>query len=170
VDYRTASLSETGAVLLELVNTNETTIPLHEIAFPPTGDWQNWTTTRARATLPSGQIRIRMNITAPLFNINWLEFTRATVTGVEPTLLPSQSLQVYPNPSNDRFTITATLITAQDAVIFISDLAGRRLRKASFNQTNSIELNITDLNPGMYIVTMQLEDGPSITKRIIVGN
>jgi len=45
VEYRTAALSEQGAVELALLKDGEKTI-LDKTSFPSTGDWQNWTTTK----------------------------------------------------------------------------------------------------------------------------
>ena len=86
VVYRTAALSETGAVRLSIVdrqpNDATTTITLlHEVSFPPTGDWQSWTNTTATATLlVEGEHFLRREITAPLFNINWFSFVSTTTT------------------------------------------------------------------------------------------
>ena len=86
VVYRTAALSETGAVRLSIVdrrpNDATTTITLlHEVSFPPTGDWQSWTNTTATATLlVEGEHFLRLEITAPLFNINWFSFVSTTTT------------------------------------------------------------------------------------------
>ena len=75
VDFRTAALSETGGVELQLIDEDGNAISLENLTFPATGGWQTWGTTTASVTLPAGQLQLRVLIKQPLFNINWFEFT-----------------------------------------------------------------------------------------------
>ncbi|MEM7654771.1 MAG: cellulase family glycosylhydrolase, partial [Bacteroidota bacterium] len=84
LSFRTASQSEGGGIALQLKE-GEEWVGIHAQVFPATGDWQSWQTTRAVVDLPAGQQQLRVVITDPLFNMNWMEFERDIV---EPEPIP----------------------------------------------------------------------------------
>lgn len=75
IEYRTAAQSESGGVELALIENGEKII-LDNSSFASTGDWQTWRTTTSRAFLPAGRHQLRITITASLFNMNWMRFTK----------------------------------------------------------------------------------------------
>jgi hypothetical protein len=51
---------------------NGTTV-LHTISVPNTGGWQTWSTVSGLATLPAGNLTLRLTTTSGGFNFNWFE-------------------------------------------------------------------------------------------------
>ncbi len=166
VDYRTAAESEMGQVQMELIAPGGGATLLHTATFPSTGGWQTWTTTSASAHLPQGQSHIRVKITQPLFNMNWFQFTFLTAIELPETIL---DLKVYPNPSQGRFSLEATLARPQAVQLAVSDLMGRTLLSQSIGFARNLQetLDLRAVAPGHYLLTIRLEDGTVYTQRIV---
>lgn len=96
----------------------------------------------------------------------------ATVGGIfkyTGSVLPNQSFEsagfsVYPNPVNDSFTIqNGNNITISG--LTISDINGRTVKTLNVNAIEN-QINISDLNSGVYFLNITSENG-SATKKII---
>ncbi len=79
-----------------------------------------------------------------------------TITVKEPTMAVSgvnkATVSVYPNPFHDVLKISDIKGVKS---ISVSDVSGRQVK----NMKPSAELNLSDLKTGLYIVTLQMEDG-----------
>jgi endoglucanase len=73
IEYRRAGESQTGGIKLQLINEN--TQDIHTVVLAPTGGWQNWQTLVTDAVLPAGRYFLRLVVTAPGFNLNWVKFS-----------------------------------------------------------------------------------------------
>jgi endoglucanase len=73
IEYRSAGQSATGQVKLQLINS--TTQDIHTVSLSPTGAWQTWATTATQSQLPAGRYYLRIVVTAPGFNLNWVKFS-----------------------------------------------------------------------------------------------
>ncbi|MEP7318883.1 MAG: T9SS type A sorting domain-containing protein, partial [Panacibacter sp.] len=71
------------------------------------------------------------------------------------------SIKIYPNPVTDRVTIFVdnTIISEKD--VYVYDMMGRlyTAKKNLNNLTHHIELNLSQLNKGMYIIKIRLDNG-----------
>ena len=76
------------------------------------------------------------------------------------------SLEVYPNPSNDKIKVTFENSAAAYS-IQITDISGRIVR--SYNTNNQSEINIEkgDLNTGMYLMKVSNTEGQSSLQKIM---
>jgi len=75
--------------------------------------------------------------------------------GFEEKGTPAFSLKIYPVPANDY--LMAELLTGSKTTAgeyLISDLTGRTIKSAKFNNT-AIAIDVSQLQPGMYILTIQ---------------
>lgn len=72
---------------------------ISNLSVPQTNDWDVYTTMMSIATLPIGEHIIRVNIENPGFNIDRIEVTPTTVTGLNYS--DKDNLAPYPNPSGD---------------------------------------------------------------------
>lgn len=96
----------------------------------------------------------------------------ATVGGISKytgTVLPTQSFEaagfsVYPNPVNDSFTIQNGNNIAISGLT-ISDINGRTVKTLDVNAIEN-QINISDLNSGVYFLNITSDNG-SATKKII---
>ena len=98
--------------------------------------------------------------------------TSATVGGISKytgTVLPAQSFEaigfsVYPNPVNDNFTIQNGNNIAISGLT-LSDINGRTVKTFNVNAIEN-QINISDLNSGVYFLNISSNKG-SATKKII---
>ena len=76
---------------------------------------------------------------------------------------------VYPNPVDDFLYISIGSEIQTDLDVFISDLTGKTvLEKKYVSDTKVMELDLNDLNKGIYMVHFQFED-QILTKRVVVN-
>tara|TARA_B100001758_G_scaffold247581_1_gene266028 strand:- start:918 stop:3626 length:2709 start_codon:yes stop_codon:yes gene_type:complete len=79
-------------------------------------------------------------------------------------------LNLFPNPTNDRFSIEITMDKTSKATVLIYDEMGRAIFgeyvKELYFGKNTIELNIGDFKSGIYFVNLKIGD-ETITKQII---
>ncbi|MDH7446958.1 spondin domain-containing protein [Aquimarina sp. 2201CG14-23] len=80
----------------------------------------------------------------------------------------NDKITVSPNPSNGNITIS----TAKSSIIKeieIYNVLGKQVRKYDFKQSNSnINLNLTNLNSGIYLVRLHTNLGNTKTQKIIL--
>ena len=172
VDYRTAALSESGAVKLEIIAPDGTASFLHQISFPSSGGWQNWTTTRDRVYLDQGEQHLRMTITAPLFNMNWFEFIYRS-TGVNDQHAEFASIKVFPNPTDGILFVEGTLDDQSAGEILIFDLLGQKVLEKQISSSGSFRenLQLQHLSSGSYLVVVRKGDGQILSrKQVIIGD
>ncbi len=70
-------------------------------------------------------------------------------------------LNIYPNPANDVLNITSELATIQ--TVSVVDLNGRTVKQVELNKTYS-QINVSDLNSGVYMLNIQTEEGKTVKK------
>jgi hypothetical protein len=75
------------------------------------------------------------------------------------------SLEVYPNPAQDRLNIR--LDQPQAAQVTLLDLQGRVLQRATL--INRLELNVSDLPSGLYLVQVRSE-GLQVTQKVVISH
>jgi len=77
----------------------------------------------------------------------------------------SERFKLYPNPVSDIVMLTNDENIGMEQVAII-DLGGRTLRTYELNQQTGIQLNISDLPAGIYIVNIKTKEGMA-SKKII---
>lgn len=169
VDYRTAAQSESGAVKLELVASDGSVSFLHQVSFPSTGGWQNWTTTRDRVYLEEGEHHLRMTIMAPLFNMNWFEFSYRS-TGIENQSLESLKLKLYPNPSDGIMYLEGTLEKPFSGQIQVFDLLGRVVATREIHASGMFRetLQLDHLSSGNYLLVLRGGAGAVLARELLL--
>ena len=164
VTYRTAAESEQGAIKASLIDENGTVSLLHEIAFAPTGGWQTWASQTVAATLPLGKFMLRLEITEPLFNVNWIRFEPGRILD-----LPEEEiLRVVPNPSSVWLTLHG-LELLPDMTYQIFDLNGKSLQSGALDTAEQPRINVATLPAGVYLLHIAYEDKIRFGTRFIKG-
>ncbi len=166
VSFRTAALSEQGQVQLQLVQEDGSATPLVTSTFPATGGWQTWITTHQTLDLPAGRQQLRMLITQPLFNVNWLEFTLLNHTR---DLGPPIRAQLFPNPNTGWLQLTAELANTNDIQLSIHNSLGQLLLSQTFRGQSFVQhaLDISEWQDGYYFLTLQLADGSRFREKLL---
>ena len=85
------------------------------------------------------------------------------------TISDKYNVVIYPNPAYDYFSINLEnnyeMQTDENIDIIVSDLAGFPI--ATFQISESNQINISNLNAGLYQVTFRFSDNSTITKPLI---
>lgn len=109
-----------------------------------------------------------------MFSQGQVSWMRTTLEGPRSGLLTSVKenqqlikLHIYPNPSKGRITIQAPLLI-NHATIKIQDIAGKVIyeQEHALNY-GKLNINIDDLNKGVYILTLSNNDTRSIEKVVV---
>jgi enterochelin esterase-like enzyme len=78
-----------------------------DITVPNTGGWQKWeTVTVPGIDLTAGQKLMRIVFDSDYMNLNWMEFEKATITGIDN--FHNENTAVYPNPFTDKIYCNTT--------------------------------------------------------------
>lgn len=76
-------------------------------------------------------------------------------------LAPAE-FSMYPNPASNQLNLSAP---NQQALVVISDMSGKMVYQNQFNQ--QLQLDLTDLEPGTYLVTVSSDQGTATQKLIL---
>lgn len=166
VFYRTASDGSTGGLQLQLIDANGGSTLLNSATFPPTGGWQVWTTTSKFVDLDKGLHHLRIVITQPQFNLNWIEFTLYSSTN-EPD--QGSNFKLYPNPGDGTFFLDGSFQKRQDVELIVQDWQGRKLfteRREKIDELKETIL-LCDYPDGAYLLTIRLENGAILTRKLV---
>jgi len=86
-------------------------------------------------------------------------------------ILDENNMEVYPNPFQDEVTITFKVSETTNATLSVYDLVGRKLLTILDGQTPdgvySYTKNLGELEPGVYIVKLSVENGVPSFEKII---
>jgi endoglucanase len=150
---------------------------LATVNVPNTGAYQTWQTTSTTINLTAGQQTIRLQSSAqPGWNINWLDLTLKTAAGMtvqsgaRPALqLNTASVDLFPNPVQDRFTLTLHNSYSGQVKVQIVSMNGVVQKEFAFTKadgTSQNSLSIGNLPKGRYTVAV-LMDGRKETRALI---
>ena len=77
-------------------------------------------------------------------------------------------IKFYPNPVADRLTISR-ITTAINYITVVSVLGTKVLNKTWDNGTNIIQIDLSNLNSGIYFIKLSNENNYNITRKIIIS-
>ena len=81
--------------------------------------------------------------------------------------LPESSFTLYPNPANNKITIANNINLIYESIIYIYDIRGKLMISNTLNNQNSIEIDISSLSKGIYMIKIRTEKGIAIKKLVI---
>ncbi len=79
----------------------------------------------------------------------WSAVYQFAVTFVNVIELGASNLQVFPNPASETLYINGL---NDDSIITISDMSGREVKRFGFNHAENVQLNISELSSGSYLL------------------
>jgi len=92
-------------------------------------------------------------------------------TGVKDMAIDKNFARVVPNPSNGNFTLMFTLLHSTNLGIEVTDITGKivysQAMKQAYDGHQEIELNLQNLNAGMYICNIRTTEG-TVTQKISI--
>ncbi len=141
--------------------------PLGSITPTFTGGWQNWQTfTLNNVPLEAAEAAVlRLTFEGSEFNINWVELTKASITG-SIDLRDDSSVNVWYNSEQKSLHIDLAKETSQIGVK-VHDLSGRLRIEADRRGFNSREVALKSLAKGIYVVSIT-SDKDIYKRRILV--
>lgn len=92
--------------------------------------------------------------------------------GIEETSLFTQELNIYPNPASSTMNINYSLISNADVNVTIYDLSGRIVDfqlAYGLAGNNQESINVSELQPGMYILELTANKKDKIISRFIIN-
>lgn len=88
--------------------------------------------------------------------------------GINNFELIKSSISSFPNPANDILNFNYNLGHNSQGEIYIYDLVGKKVKhKQITNSENNSQINVSDLNPGIYIWTIQMDGIPIKSEKLI---
>lgn len=95
-------------------------------------------------------------------NINFRASAVSSPLSVKSNEIGSNAFSVYPNPAASTINISNANTTIQS--VSLTDINGRTVKLASFDNLKNVEMNIADLSAGMYLINIQSADGEAVKK------
>lgn len=138
-------------------------ITLQFVALQPQDDWDESPlyTTRKFASNAANTKDITLTPTNGILQV--LKISNGKI-------IDGNSMEVYPNPFEDEVTITFSLSETSNATLYVSDLQGRKLATILTGQVPngqfSYYTDLGKLESGLYLVTLDTEDGKTIVEKI----
>lgn len=118
--------------------------------------WANWVW-NVDNTWPDGVYNVNVDFEGQSYTTSFGVNTNLSLNESE----LSQNL-IFPNPASERFNIHSNTTMEK---VFLYDITGKLLMNKTINTTEA-QINISDLNPGVYLVAI-LKDGKWNTERLI---
>ncbi|TXE16399.1 T9SS type A sorting domain-containing protein [Psychroserpens burtonensis] len=77
------------------------------------------------------------------------------------------AFDMFPNPAKDKVTIRLNANHFGNVTVHIIDLQGKRILEQYISEGNNLELDITDLQSGLYFVKLNTNNKSRVKKLII---
>jgi hypothetical protein len=179
VNFRVASMFSGAQFQLR----NSSGSVLATVTVPNTGNFQSWQSVSASVSLPAGSQTLRIVTTQANggWNLNWFEIvgagaatsaaqTAAAGMAEDITASTSTSLEVYPNPVQDRFLLQLNNDYTGSINVQLVNMAGAVQKQFTITKNNKgvlqTYLSIGSLPAGEYI--LNATSGPDVqTKKLI---
>lgn len=167
--YSGLDISQTDNTITVMINAsrndvfwtiNETPV----IGSLPTGDTVLSTLTRCGSIMPNNGCA-KTFISSGLTIYNNVGMKIVASPNLKSDEFSAEEFSIFPNPTTNLIAVSSKNNTAIIA-ISLTDLNGRIFKDQSFDNLSSIEMNITNLATGMYLMNIASNKGTA-TKRIV---
>ncbi len=168
ISARVASSTSGGDIEVRLDGVSGTLIGT--LSAGNTDSWQTWTTVSGNISNVAGTHDVYLVFTGGsglLMNLTWFEFSQNTASSAKEGIAKLKekedlnddeyTFKIYPNPSKDRLTIQ--LDKPHTSPIIISDLNGRIIDRIVNTTDLKIEVDISNIPTGMYLLIFENQEG-----------
>lgn len=166
ISARVASLTSGGDIEVRLDGVSGTLIGT--LSVGNTGSWQTWTTVSGNINSVTGVHDVYLVFTGGsglLINLTWFEFSqsaaiaaKASIKSIDDELIDDKyTFVIYPNPSKNRLTIQLDKPNVKP--IIISDLNGRVIDRIVNTTDLKIEVDVSHIPAGMYLLIFENQQG-----------
>lgn len=116
-----------------------------------------------------GALRCYQDNSFTLYSTGIRDSCDASTVGVDELSNANVVLSLYPNPATDQLIIETDLVLAPYSLL-LTDLSGRVLQKRDKIHYVKYTLDLHDLKPGIYLVSIQTGDGMTATRKFVRMN
>jgi hypothetical protein len=95
-------------------------------------------------------------------------FQTEFVAALSNTIFESNNLLIYPNPTNSSVQINLQNTTEKLSSLVIYDVVGKTIKTIKNSPTNDLNLDVSDLSKGVYLVEITTETNLKLTKKLII--
>ena len=162
VTYRHASEWATGGLQLFRKDGSQLTL-INAEQFAPTGGWQSWQSTTSQVYLPQGDVILRLRISAPNFNLNYMDFELIASNTEE---VAETDWQVYPNPTSGIINIQTT---ESYGTLEIRNQLGRLVWSRDNQSLLPTSIDVSHLTSGQYYLTLTTADAIGTVKVVLMN-
>ncbi len=170
--YISNNFGRTETLVRELVAADMETGSLSTAAFTPAGgEWKKFNIDlSAYKTFTNCRIRFELK-SLKGNNIFIDEFSIAMPTGVEEQLKQNMQFAFYPNPAHNHATVSFTIAESELVEFTIMDISGRVVSRpaaqAYESGSHEIEMPLTELQSGIYLLQVKTGNGSFAHKFLI---
>ncbi len=103
------------------------------------------------------------------FNEEAIEYRSGNETS-EAAITPNTSVQVFPNPAEDRIFLEFGEVHNEAAMVRLFDINGRAMKEWEIEASSApVELQFDGLRSGQYLLWIAVEGKAPVSKRIIIA-
>lgn len=167
LELRVASLTDGGSSLRIDFNGIDKT---GSMAVLNTGGWQTYTTISKDIELEAGEQIMTLKMGDGAFNINYINVKHPEEPQEPEEVLASQpeyGLQMFPNPTSERFTVRYEKVIVENATFQLYDLSGNLVRRGTL-LTGETEVSVEGIRPGTYILNVRASGSLLFTKKMVI--
>jgi hypothetical protein len=110
-----------------------------------------------------------MTITAPLFNMNWFEFSYRS-NGIEDLSEEIERFRIFPNPSHGVLNVEGSLENHRSGEIQLFDLRGQLHLVKGIESTGPFTeaLQLQQLDSGPYLLLVRGGKGETLARKLVI--
>jgi hypothetical protein len=101
------------------------------------------------------------------YDIDTISFTVQQTVGVEFNAGSDEKVEIYPNPATNKITISTNRLLSSETRISIFSISVQLMKHASFQYQKQFEMDVSELNKGIYLVKIQANNGIE-TKKLVI--
>ena len=122
---------------------------LKNITLPATADWQIWESYTTDIALTEGQHTMKLTFNSAGINLNWYQFDWKSSLDLFAPL--SNDIRIYPNPAQNYIHIEFNEDNSLEEIIIVS-VEGKILIHQNNTIESNVNIDVSDLKPGVYLV------------------
>jgi len=111
-----------------------------------------------------GVVFLQNTTTKEVLQSEWSSLKWAT--GTNDLTINDMGLKIFPNPASQSFTLTVNEPGSNNYQVLITDLSGKALFNKQYTTLNNEQIDCSNLNNGLYIIT--ISNGSSVTTQKLI--
>lgn len=84
------------------------------------------------------------------------------------TTFADGNLVLYPNPATNNVQISLVNSTEKIETVLLYDMLGKEVKKVEITSNETINLNVSDLSKGVYLVEINTENNLKTIKKLVI--